>query len=135
MGKFLVRMTIIFTSVYFLIAFVYAQYYGIDILNDYHSVVFELCVVVYCYSEGKYHCRFLKYTALSILCVDLLSRLDNSLNFLTVSEHNLIPISILALGMGTSTTLAIRHFYKVLKLKNERRKQSITNQEDGISVA
>ena len=56
MGKLIVRLVVAVTSIYFLIAFSFAQLLGVDILNDYHSLAFELCVVVYCYSEGKYHC-------------------------------------------------------------------------------
>lgn len=120
MGKFVVRLTIVFVSIYFILTFIFAQFYGIDILNDYHSIPFELCVVVYCYSEGKYHCQYLKTSALAILLCDLLSRLDNSFNFLSVSAHNLIPIAILALGMGTSITKALLHFYRVRKVLNKR---------------
>lgn len=122
MGKLTVRLVIAFTSIYFLLAFSFAQLYGIDILNDYHTILFELCVVIYCYSEGKYHCKFMKYTALCILFSDTISRLDNSFNFLSVTAHNLIPISILAIGITTSITLAFRHFYRVNKVKKLRQK-------------
>lgn len=131
MGKFLVRLTLVFVAIYFLLAFLIAQYLGIDILLDFHIVPFELVTVVYCYSEGKYNCRYMKYTALSILLSDTLSRIDNHLDFLTVSAHNLIPISILALGVGTSITLAIRHFIQVTRLKNARK--TISNKKSGIS--
>lgn len=123
MGKVVVRLTIVFIAIYFVVAFAIASIFGIDILNDYHSIPFELCVVVYCFSEGKYHCQYLKFTALAILFCDTLSRLDNSFNFLSVSAHNLVPITILALGIGTSITLALRHFYKVNQLRNKRNKQ------------
>lgn len=123
MGKVVVRLTIVFIAIYFVVAFAFAQFLGVDILNDYHSIPFELCVVVYCFSEGKYHCQYLKFTALAILFCDTLSRLDNSFNFLSVSAHNLVPITILALGIGTSITLALRHFYKVNRLRNKRNKQ------------
>lgn len=123
MGKVVVRLTIVFIAIYFVVAFAFAQFLGVDILNDYHSIPFELCVVVYCFSEGKYHCQYLKFTALAILFCDTLSRLDNSFNFLSVSAHNLVPITILALGIGTSITLALRHFYKVNQLRNKRNKQ------------
>lgn len=123
MGKFIVRITIVLVSIYFLISYIVAQRYGIDILDDYHTLLFELCVVVYCFSEGKYHCRFLKSTALAIFLSDTISRLDNSFNFLGVDAHNHICAYILALGIGTSITLALRHFYKVNQLRNKRNKQ------------
>lgn len=56
---------------------------------------------------------------------DLLTRLDNSFNFLSVTAHNLIPIGILALGIGISITLAIRHFYKVMKLQSKLKDRTL----------
>lgn len=122
MGKFVVRITIILTSVYFMLAFYFAQFVGIDILNDYHALAFELCVVVYCFSEGKYHCRYLKFLALGLLLSDLLSRLDNSYNFLTVSEHNAYCFCLIAGSVGIALYKAIAHFHKVNKIKRNRAK-------------
>ena len=123
MGKFLVRITIVFIALYLVLSFIIAQFFFIDILGNWYIVLFETCVVVYCFSEGKYHCKYLKFSALSLLVVDILTRLDNTFNFLSVTAHNLIPIAILALGIGTSITLALRHFYKVNQLRNKRNKQ------------
>lgn len=134
MGKLFVRLTIVLVAIYFIVAFVLAQLVGVDILLDFHIVPFETVIVVYCYSEGKYHCRYMKYTALAILLSDTLSRLDNHIDFLSVDAHNLIPIYILALGVGTSITLAIRHFIQVIRLNNERRK-IISNPEDSVSTS
>lgn len=120
MGKFLVRLTLIGVTIYFIFAFLIAQYLGVDILLDFHIVPFELVTVVYCYSENKYHCKHIKHLSVAILLSDTLSRLDNHLDFLSVTAHNLIPIGILALGIATSLTLAFRHFYKVTKLKRKR---------------
>lgn len=131
MGKAVVRISVIAVTIYFVAAYLCAQFLGIDILNDYHSIPFEICVVVYALSEGVYHCRYLKYTAITLPIVDLLSRLDNSYDFLSVAAHNLIPIGIIALGIATSLTLAIRHFIQVTRLRNERRK-TLANKEGGI---
>lgn len=133
MGKFLVRITITLVSVYFVIAFLCAHFLHVDILHDYHILPFELITVVYCFSEGKYHCKYLKFSALSILLSETISRTDNTFNYLSVDAHNLIPVFILALGVGTSITLAIRHFIQVIRLNNERRK-IISNQEDSVST-
>lgn len=132
MGKTVVRISVVSVTLYFVVAYLCAQFLGIDILNDYHSIPFEICVVVYAFSGGKYHCRYLKYTAITLPIVDLLSRLDNSYDFLSVTAHNLIPIGILALGIATSLTLAIRHFIQVTRLRNERRK-TLANKANGIS--
>lgn len=120
MAKFLVRITIAFVATYFILAYLSAQFLGIDILIETYVVLFELCVVVYTFSEGKYHCKYMKYTALSILLADTLTRFDYLFNFMSVTAHNLIPIGILAIGIGTSITKAIMHFVRVVKLKNKR---------------
>ncbi|MBQ2395495.1 MAG: hypothetical protein II304_00455 [Bacteroidales bacterium] len=117
MGKFLVRMTIVTVTIYQIIAYLIAELTGVDILTGNHILLFELCVVVYTFSEGKYHCKYMKYTALSILLADTLTRLDYMFDFMSVTAHNLIPIAILAVGIGTSVTKAFIHFYRVLKLK------------------
>lgn len=122
MGKFLVRITLIITSLYLVLCFFIAQFVGKDILDDWYNILFEAIVVVYCFSEGKYHCRYMKYLSISILFSDVLTRLDNSFNFLSVTAHNLIPISILAIGITTSITLALRYFYRVNKVKKLRQK-------------
>lgn len=117
MGKFLVRMTIVTVTIYQIIAYLIAEFTGVDILTGNHILLFELCVVVYTFSEGKYHCKYMKYTALSILLADTLTRLDYMFDFMSVTAHNLIPIAILAIGIGTSITKAFIHFYRVIKLK------------------
>jgi hypothetical protein len=132
MGKAVVRISVVSVTLYFVVAYLCAQFLGIDILNDYHSIPFEICVVVYAFSEGKYHCRYLKYTAITLPIVDLLSRLDNSYDFLSVTAHNLIPIGIIALGIATSLTLAIRHFIQVIRLRNGRQK-TLANKANGVS--
>lgn len=120
MGKFLVRLTIVFTSIYFLLSFVVSQVLGEDIIHDFYVLLFELCVVVYAFSEGQYHCRYIKYTALAILLSDTITRLDNTYDFLSVSEHNIIPIVILFVGMAMGVIKALYHFYKVSKYKKQQ---------------
>lgn len=134
MGKFLVRITIILVAFYFLVACVLAQFFGINIITNFYIILFELIVVLYCYSEGKYHCKYLKHTALSILLADTITRLDYHFDFLSVSAHNVIPISIIILGLGTSLYKAIKHFNRVNKLKKKRNEQqrTIANETYGV---
>jgi hypothetical protein len=117
MGKFLVRFSVLLIAIYFIIAFIVAQTLAINIFDDHYVVLLELITVVYTFSEGKYHCKYMKYTALSILLADTLTRLDYMFDFMSVTAHNLIPIAILAIGIGTSITKAFIHFYRVIKLK------------------
>ena len=117
MGKFLVRLTVITVGLYYAIAYILAQYFGLDILGDWYIVLFELICVMYCYSEGKYHCKYIKHLSLSVFLCEVITRLDNEIDFLSITAHNMIPLAIIALGLTTSTTLAIRHFYRVIKIK------------------
>lgn len=117
MGKFLVRISIVTVAIYQIIVYLFAQLLLMDISTNLYTLLFELCVVVYTFSEGKYHCKYMKYTALSILLADTLTRLDYMFDFMSVTAHNLIPIAILAIGIGTSITKAFRHFYRTIKLR------------------
>lgn len=120
MGRFLVRATIVVSAAYFVLSYIFAQFCGIDILFDNYVILFESCVVVYCFSEGAYHCKYIKYTALSILLCDIITRLDNRLDFMSTSAHNIIPIFIMTGGIATGVILAIKHFARVRRLKKQR---------------
>lgn len=120
MGKALVRLTIICTALYFVLSYLFAQFMCVDILLPCYNIPFELCVVVYAFSEGKYHCKYIKYTALSILVSDVITQLDNSFDFLSVELHNMIPLFLIILGVIVGCTLAIRHFILVRKLNKRK---------------
>lgn len=120
MGKALVRLTVTITSLYIVASYIMAQFHSIDILTTWYSLLFELCVVLYCYSEGEYHCRFIKSCALSIFVCDLITQLDNWLNFIDATIFNLILIAIMALGIAISITRAFIHFYRVIRIKRAK---------------
>lgn len=120
MGRFLVRITIVFVALYLVLSYAIAQFIGIDILTPYYNVLFELCVVIYAFSEGKYHCKYIKYTALAILFADILTYADNYYDFLTVEAHNLIPVLMITAGILTGVVLAIKHYINVRKIKKQR---------------
>ena len=127
MGKVVVRLTVMFTALYLTLSYLIAQFLGVDILRPYYNLLFELCVVIYTFSEGKYHCKYMKYTALSIMVADVLTLIDNAIDFMSVNAHNIIPIAVISGGVITSSTLAMMHFYKVRKLNKERYEQHLQN--------
>lgn len=129
MGKFLIRITILFTSIFFVYSYYMAQFKGIDTLSDSYSLLFELCVVVCCFGQGKYHCRYIRYLAIGLLLSDLMTRFDNYYNFLSKTEHNAIGLCFIYVGALISIFSAIRHFYKVNKLKRLRKKNEHSNNE------
>lgn len=125
MGKFIVRMSIVLTAIYFVISSLFAQLLGVDILMPYYIPLFELCVVIYAFSEGKYHCKYIKYTALALLLSDTLTQLDNAFNFLTIEAHNLIPVTMIVIGISIGVSLAIKHYIQVIKLKKRLNERNI----------
>lgn len=124
MDRVITRLSIVLITIYFIVSYVLAQF-GIDILTNSYVLLFELCVVSYTFCSGKFHCKYMRWTALSILIVDLLNHSDYYFNYIPVSIFNILPIGILALGLGTSITLAIRHFYKVAKLRQKLKDRTI----------
>lgn len=122
MDKVFTRITIVLVAIYFIVSYIIAQYFGVDVLYNSYILLFELCVVTYTFCSGKFHCRFMRWTTLSIFLCELISHLDYYFDFLNVAIYNIIPLSILLLGIGTSITLALRHFYKVNQLRNKRNK-------------
>lgn len=103
MGKFLVRITTIGVSLYYLLCAYLAQFHGIDILDYTYTLLFELICVVYCFSEGNYHCKYLKFTMCGVFFADLITRLNYHFDFLSTDWANYIPAFIIALGIATST--------------------------------
>ena len=121
MGKFCVRITAVIVAIYFVVSYYLAQFFGVDILKDVYILLFELCVLISMFECGNYHCKYMKWTMLGIFICDLLSQIDYYYNIFSISAHNIIPLAILGVSLTTTLTLAIRHFYRVTKLKIKRK--------------
>lgn len=89
----------------------------INIWSQTYYLLFELCTCLCISKQGVYHCKFIKWTAYSILASDTLVCIDNLFDVFHVNFMVLIPPSIIAIGLLTTTTLAIRHFIRVQRLK------------------
>jgi hypothetical protein len=134
MHKAILRLTIIAVAIYFIVCYLFAQLFGIDLLRSTYVLLFELCLVLIVFNDNsKYFCKFIKWTMLSILVSDTVTHLDYYLNFLTVSVLNYFCAFVLCIGFGTSCTLAIRHFIQVIKIKKRRNesRQLIANETGG----
>ena len=119
MGRFFVRFSIILVAIYMTLSAYFAQVYGLDILRYSYMLLFECCVVIYSFSEGKYHCKFMKWTMLSILFADSMSHMDYYFDIFTISQYNCIIGFSIIFGLSFSCISAIRHFMKVRNLKRE----------------
>jgi hypothetical protein len=122
--------SVLLTSIYIIISYAIAQFWGVDIISDWYVLLFESIVVVYSFSEGKYHCAHLRFLALSILIADTLCRVDNYYHFLTISKHNFFLIVIMALGFMASIISAVRHFLRANKVKQIRKKSEHNNNNE-----
>lgn len=118
--KLLVRFSIFGISSYFLFVFSIAYFWGINIFSDTYVLLLEFCLAVFCSVQGKYHCKFAKFTAWGIFISDTITTLDGKLNFLSVEAACLIPALILSLSLLTAFVLSISHFVKVKRLKRKR---------------
>lgn len=121
MDKFVTRLTIILVAAYFIISFVVAEVFAVDILRDSYILLFELCAVLYTFNSGKYHCKYIRWTGLSIFVCDTIAHLDYYFDFISVRWYNLILLSIVAIGVSTSLYKSINHFIKVSKWKRAKR--------------
>lgn len=121
MGKFLVRLTVAVVSIYIIVSYYVAQFAGVDILRNTYMLLFELCVLVSMFECGNYHCKYMRWTMLGVFLCDCLSHIDYYYNVLSITLHNLLPLAILGVSITVSLTLAIRHFYRVTKMKIKRK--------------
>lgn len=119
MDKLFIRLTVIYIAVYFLSVF-YLAWNGIEYFNDYYIALLEICVCKVMSTQGKYHCKYMKYTAYGVTCADVTTRLDNHYEFFPVDILLLVVASMVAGGILVTFSLALRHFYKVQQLKRKR---------------
>ena len=117
MSKLLIRLTVVGVALYLVICYVAAMALGIDIWSQTYYLLFELCVCLCISKQGVYHCRYIKYTAYGILLSDSIVCIDNFTNIFPAPYLAFIPLIIIVLGLLTTTTLAIRHYIKVRKIK------------------
>lgn len=117
MSKFLVRITIIGVASYLIFCYTLAVFFNLDAWSQSYYLLFELCVCLCISKQGVYHCKFVKWTAYGILASDTIVCLDNAFDIFPVNFMVFAPAIIIALGLLTTITLAIRHFMKVKKYK------------------
>ena len=117
MSKFLIRITIVGVALYLILCYTAAVFFNLDAWSPNYKLLFELCVCLCISAQGVYHCKFIKWTAYGILISDSIVCLDNACDIFPVNFMVFAPAAIIAIGLLTTTTLAIRHFIKVKKYK------------------
>ena len=116
MGKLLVRLFVVFTTLYCLCTYIMA-WYGVECFRDAYIVMAELSICVVMSSHGKYHCKYMKFTAYGLIASDSVTRIDNAYDILSVDAAIVLPLSLIMCSVTISFVLALRHYYRVLKIK------------------
>ena len=118
MGKLLVRLFVVFTTLYFICTYIIA-WFCVECFSDAYILFAELAICVVMSSQGKYHCKYMKFTAYGLPASDSVTRIDNVYDILSVDAAIVLPLSLVMCSVTISFVLALRHYYRVLKLKSK----------------
>ena len=117
MAKLAVRLFVVFTAVHFVHTYIMA-WLGVECFSDAYIVMAELAICVVMSSQGKYHCKYMRFTAYGLTASDSVTRIDNAYDILSVDASIVLPLSLVMCSVTISFVLALRHYYRVLKLKS-----------------
>ena len=116
MDKMFVRLFVVFTALYLIRTYIMA-WFGVECFSDAYIVIAELAICVVMSSQGKYHCKYMKFTAYGLTASDSVTRIDNAFDILGVEASIILPLSLIMCSVTISFVLALRHYYRVLKIK------------------
>ena len=119
MDKLFVRLFVVFTALYLIHTYIMA-WFGVECFSDAYIVIAELAICVVISSQGKYHCKYMKFTAYGLTASDSVTRIDNAFDILGVEASIILPLSLVMCSVTISFVLALRHYYRVLKLKSNK---------------
>ena len=117
MDKLLVRLFVVSTALYLIHTYIMA-WFGVECFSDAYIVMAELAICVVMSSQGKYHCKYMKFTAYGLTASDSVTRIDNAYDILSVDAAIVLPLSFIMCSVTISFVLALRHYYRVMKLKS-----------------
>ena len=119
MDKLFVRLFVVFTALYLIHTYIMA-WLGLECFSDAYIVMAELAICVVMSSQGKYHCKYMRFTAYGLTASDSITRIDNACDILSVDAAIVFPLSLIMCSLTISFVLALRHYYMVLKLKSKQ---------------
>lgn len=117
MSRLLVRITIVGVALYLIACYIMPLVFAVDIWNQSYWLLFEACVCLCITAHGKYHCRYIRWTAYAILASDTMVCVDNIFDVFPVSWMVYVPAAVIAAGLLTTLTLAVRHYIRAKRLK------------------
>ena len=116
MDKLFVRLFVVFTALYLIHTYIMA-WFGVECFSDAYIVIAELAICVVMSSQGKYHCKYMRFTAYGLTASDSITRVDNAYDILSVDAAIVLPLSFIMCSVTISFVLALRHYYRVLNIK------------------
>ena len=119
MSKLALRLSILVISLYMITCYIVALASGINIWSHTYTVLLELCLCICISAQGKYHCKYIKWTLYGITLADALTSLDELFDFVPYNWLAFSPAIIITIGLLTTTALALRHYHRVRNLKRQ----------------
>ena len=119
MDKLIVRLFVVLTTLYFICTYTMALF-GVEGFSDSYIVMAELAICVVMSTQGKYHCKYMRFTAYGLTASDIVTRIDNAYDILIVDAAIVLPLSIIMCSVTISFVLALRHYYRLLKIKHKK---------------
>lgn len=120
--KLIVRITIIYITILFIVTFAQNLFFNKDYISYFYIPLLEFCLCIFVSTQDVYHCKFLKYLAWAIFISDTLTRLNNAYNFIPLGYWCLLPSIILCFGISITLILSIKHFMRITILSIKQNK-------------
>ena len=117
MSKFALRVSILLVSLYMLACYILMLTSSINLWSHTYTVIFELCLCLCISAQGNYHCKYMRWTLYGITIADTLTSIDELFDIVPYTIIAYAPAIVITLGLLTTTTLAIRHYFKVRRFK------------------
>lgn len=117
MSKFALRVSILTISIYMIICYIAALAFGVNVWSHTYTVLIELCLCLCISAQGKYQCKYMRWTLYGITISDALTSLDELFDFIPYNIVSFVPPIIIIVGLLTTTTLAIKHYIRIKRRK------------------
>lgn len=118
----LVRLSIFFIAIYFLVALVFAWDGYVISKSEHYRFLLEYILYLAAKDNPKYNCEYARFLALSVFLTDTFTCLDQKFDLVPDPYLFLAVLSSLwAVTIVATIILVIRHFKKVRKLKRKKR--------------
>lgn len=124
MDKLFVRYTVIAVAVYMVACYLCALLFGKNIWSHGYIIAFETALCFCVSAQGRYHCKYIRWTLYGITLAEIITTIDEVSNILPTTELAYVPAAVIAIGLATTTTLALRHYIRIRKIKRRYAKEN-----------